>query len=264
VGVVIIEPGSRVAIIGRAGSLDSLADRLETRSWDVVRVESIETEPVLVERSPAWLRRRPVADAWIVTSRAVVDTFLRLHEEWLPSLRTIPAVWAVGPDTERQLREVGFEELRVAPRGGARDLLASLGAVRGQRVLYLRSDRAGPEVALALRRRGALVIDRVVYRVRPAGPITSRRREEIADCGIWVVTSPTALAGFRRAIGAARFDAWIPQVRAYALGERTARACRAAGGRRVSVPVESSESSLTRLVVEELGDGPTGLGRNER
>lgn len=245
----------RIVVLARASSLNRMSSTLRARGWEVVRVATIAAVPVPIRRVPPWLRRRPVADIWAVTSRAVADTVLRAHPEWERPLRTIPVVVAVGPGTARALRARGFVALRVADEGGARELLRHFGHVRGRRILYLRSNRAGPHLARRLRHRGARVVERVVYRVRESGPVGARQRARLRSVPVWAVASPTALAGFRRMLGRPEFDRQIARVRLFALGERTARAARAAGARRVVTPSRSTEEGFTNLLEQALDDG---------
>ena len=259
-------PGNdrRVALIGATGSLVALERRLVRRGWKPVRVPAIRTEPVRSPSLPDWLVRRPPADLWIVTSRAVVTTFLRSHVRRSRALRLVPNVAAVGPETASALRGAGFRHLRRVTRGGADELLARLGPVAGLRVLYLRSDRAGPGLARQLRARGARVIDRVVYRTRSRGPLPRRHRDRIGSMPIWVVTSPSALEGFRAMVGRATFERYRGGVRGFAMGARTARAMRASGIRRVAAPKESTEEGFTSLLDETLGDAPRIRAREVR
>ncbi len=244
----------RVALLGRATTLPRVARRLAALGWKVVRVPTIRTEPVRFRAPPAWTRRRPPADLWAVTSRAVADTVVRDHPDWRPALRSIPLVAAVGPRTAARLRELGFVVAVTAPEGGSDSLLRALGVVRGRTILYLRSDRAGPHLARRLRRRGATVIDRTVYRVRDAARAGTAAGDRLASIPVWTVASPSALAGFRRHVGAARFDARIADVRLFALGPRTARAARASGAHHVLAPSRSTEEGFTNLLETELGD----------
>lgn len=248
------ETDRRIAVVCRSGSLPNLSARLERWGWTPIRVETIHAVPVSIPAAPRWLRRRPVADRWVVTSRAVAEPFLLQHPEWIAALRSVPEVVAVGADTRASLQRLGIGPVRAAPRGGSRDLLASLGPVRGQTTLYLRSDRAGPDLARRLRRRGGRVLSRIVYRIVEAGRLPTVDRRRLLSVPVWVISSPSALGGFRTMLGAAAFDARVRDVRVFALGERTARAVRRAGGRGVRVPKVSTEEGLTKLLEKALGD----------
>ena len=251
----------RVALVGARGSLVDLGRRLARRGWQPVRVAAVRTEPVRVRFRPRWLGRQPPADLWIVTSRAVVTTFLRHHATWVRRLRRVPWVAAVGPETALALRRTGIRNVGLVARGGSDDLLARLGPIAGVRVLYLRSDRAGPALARRLRAGGARVVDRVVYRTRPGPRLARGRRERIGSIPVWVVTSPSALAGLRYMLGRPTFDRYRGEVRAFAFGERTARSLRTSGVRQVRTPNESTEEGFTRLLEKALGDAPHGRRR---
>ena len=257
-------PDRRIALIGSAGSLVGLERRLADRGWTPVRVEAVRTESVRVRSVPAWLRRRPPADLWIVTSRAVVTTFLAGCPDWRRALRTIPKVIAVGPDTALALRRNRVTSLGRVTRGGSKALLAGLGPVAGLRIVYLRSDLAGPDLARRLRSRGARVVDRVVYRTRKAGPLPRALRETVGSMPIWIVTSPSALAGFRTMVGRAVFGQYRGTTEGFALGARTARAMRRDGIRRVTAPNESTEEGFTRLLEKTLGDASRQSARRSR
>jgi len=244
----------RAVIIGRAGSLRRVTRCLREIGWDPVRVEAIRTVPTDIGPPPRWLQRHPPPDLWIVTSRAVVDTFLRAHPSWKSGLQAIPAIVAVGDDTRHALESAGFGPVRAAPGGGSQALERSLGPLAGRRVVYLRSARASPELARRLRRRGARVLSRIVYRVVQGPPLRGRERHRISGASVWVVTSPSALEGFRRQLGPALFRERIGRVRTYALGGFTAAALRRAGARRVADASKSTEEGLTKLLAKELND----------
>ena len=256
-------PDRRVALVGARGSLVDLGRRLARKGWQPVRIGSIRTEPVRVRSRPRWWDRQPPADLWIVTSRAVVTTFLRHHPAWIGRLRQVPRVAAVGPETALALQRVGIRHVGIVARGGSDDLLARLGPIAGVRVLYLRSDRAGRALAQRLRAGGARVIDRVVYRTRPGPRLPRGRRERIGSIPVWVVSSPSALSGLRHMLGRATFDRYRGEVHGFAFGERTARSLRTSGLRRVRTPNESTEEGFTRLLEKALGDAPQTRRRRE-
>ena len=249
-------PDRRIALIGGAESMRGIAERLARRGWSPIRVRAIRPEPVPVRAPPAWLDRVSPADLWIVTSRAVATTFLSVHPDWVRALRRIPEVAAVGPETARALRRLRVTNLRTVTRGGSSALLARLGPVAGRRVVYLRSDRAGPELARTLRARGARVLDRIVYRTRGGSKLAPRHRERVGAIPVWVVSSPSALMGFRTMIGAGVFHRHRGSVHAFGIGARTARALRESGVRHVQAPNESTEEGFTKLLEKALGDAP--------
>ncbi len=246
-----------IAILSSARSFRSLSRHLAQRGWEPMRVETIRTVPVRIRSPQLWRRYPSPADLWIVSSRAVVDSLLRYNSDWLPVLRKIPQVVAIGRDTARALISIGISRVRTSGQGGTPALLRVLGRVRGRLILYLRSDRAGPDLAARLRRAGAKVRERVVYRTRLGRPLNPAARRRLGGAPVWVVASPSSLFGFRRVAGEELFQSRRTQVHCFAIGKRTARALRSAGVRRVSVSPESSERGFTRFLVQALGDAFT-------
>lgn len=80
-----------------------------------------------------------------------------------------PAGWpgahiaAVGPSTQRRLESMGCKVDLVPARATGRDLVAALGDLTGQRVLYPRASIAEPDTADALRAAGADLVEVVAY-----------------------------------------------------------------------------------------------------
>lgn len=105
---------------------------------------------------------------WVVlTSPASVRCFMTVLDEAGTDRRAIPKLMACGPGTVQELKRFHFLA-DAAPESdfGAQGLLQAadprIGA--GTRVLRLRSDKAGSELAAALRARGAEVEDCILYR----------------------------------------------------------------------------------------------------
>lgn len=243
-----------VLLIGAEGSLPHLEARTRRAGWRVVRVVAIRTASVRLGPPPRWLTGARPPDVWVVTSRAVIERFWQSHSSWHPFLRRIPSVVAVGPRTARSLRAVGLRP-RVAPGGGdAAALLAGMGTVRGRRVLCLRSSEAGGGLARALRRRGAVVQDRVAYRVLPQRRLAAGVRRAAREADLWLVTSPTSFRAFLAAAGPELARSRAGALRVVALGPRTAREVRRAGVGGVRRPRSATEDDFTRLVGRVLRD----------
>jgi uroporphyrinogen-III synthase len=245
---------AQILLACRAGTLVRLPGLLARSGLAVRRVETLRLEAVPARKPPAWLHRRPPGDLWVVTSRGVVDTFLRVHPDWVEALRRVPRVVAVGPGTRRALAGAGIPRAEVASDGGARELLRALGPVRGLLVIYLHSDRAGHTVTRVLRRRGARVRERTVYRVRETEPATDAELARLLVPTVWAVSSPSALRGLRRALGRDAFERRLREVQCFALGERTAEALRHAGARRLVTSRPSTEEGLTKALAQMRDD----------
>lgn len=257
-------PDRRIALLAAPGSLPGLEQKLSERGWTVVRFDAIRTEPARIRSDPRWLCRDPPAAIWVVTSRAVVRTISEAHPDWWEPLHRIPNVVSIGDGTTRALRDAGVQVTITVAGTGSKGVLGAVGRPTGRRVLYLRSDRAGPGLARALRQRGARVIDRVLYRTREAGRLPAAAGRRLGSIPVWVVSSPSAFSGFRRAIGPANYRTFAPRARSFALGPRTARALRRAGLGRVAVPKQSTEEGFTKLLGQVLGDGPPSRSRRGR
>ncbi len=104
----------------------------------------------------------------VVTSPSSVRCLRALMRAEGVDIRTLPRLVACGPGTMRELAESGLEAaLCPGDDYGAEGLLGAVGGAfsAGDRVLRLRSDRAGPGLADALRERcGVEVDDVVLYR----------------------------------------------------------------------------------------------------
>jgi uroporphyrinogen III methyltransferase/synthase len=105
---------------------------------------------------------------WVVlTSPSAVRSFAELLRKADVDVRTVPKLVSCGSGTSRQLLEFGFHA-DIAPESafstaGVMEAVAPL-VTPGLRVLRLRSDKAGPELADALRELGADVDDCILYR----------------------------------------------------------------------------------------------------
>ncbi|MCX6995648.1 MAG: uroporphyrinogen-III C-methyltransferase [Kiritimatiellaeota bacterium] len=120
--------------------------------------------------SPAALEcvRRSEQFDWIVlTSPASVRCFVEVLDQTDLDVRKLPKLIACGPGTARELRK-----FRLAPAAepaadfgaqGLRETAARL-ITPGAKVLRLRSDKAGGDLAAALRQQGAVVEDCILYR----------------------------------------------------------------------------------------------------
>lgn len=105
---------------------------------------------------------------WVVlTSPSAVRCFGELLHETGTDFRAIPKIVSCGGGTTQELRKLGLAaDIEPAAGFGAEGLLAAVKPLvtPGLRVLRLRSDKAGAELAGALRSYGAEVDDCLLYR----------------------------------------------------------------------------------------------------
>jgi len=107
--------------------------------------------------------RVAAADAIVLTSPSSVRIFF---EVWAGDRRTLPAFYTCGAGTDAELRRYGVSsDVVPASDFSANGLVAEIRKMdlRGRNVLRLRSAKAGPAVARALRKAGAKVDDVVLY-----------------------------------------------------------------------------------------------------
>ena len=249
----------RIALVGAPDGLAGLEPALSAHRIALERV------PVLTFRAvggPALLRqlhRFGSPDALLVGSGRAIDFFVGA---WLAPPSTARTVaWAVGATTAERMRRLGWRRVRTAPREGIEGAIAALGPGRGRRLLYPRSDRAGPGAARLLRARGWNVWDPVVYRTETRGPLGATERRALETASAWIVTSPSALSAVRRRLGARRFGAVRRRMPVIALGERTLRAARGHGFRRAESVGSATVEALTYYVVRRFADGSPSPAR---
>ncbi len=192
-------------------------------------------------------------DGVILTSPAAVESFLApvLPYVWPSEWRRL-RYWASGPATARALRRRGGPRATVGSPEGAEGIARAIAGSPPLRLLYPRSDRAGPGLARRLRRAGHRVVEVIAYRHRPARRASDRDRRWAQRADLVVVTSPSAWEGLRRALGPGGIAALRRSARFVALGPTTARSLRAAGLRALTVAPGSSAQRFTRFLLRRL------------
>lgn len=245
----------RVTLLAGSSTLTGVERRLRSRGVVVRRISLIDQVPV--HGAPSLPPPDPTArrNLVVVTSTAAIELYLRRHRSSLRRWTVESTAWGVGPSTVAHLRELGFSRARAAGTAGEAALLRSLGDVEGTFVFHPRSNLAGPGLARELRRRGARVVDRVVYRIQTRGPLSVRSVQGLLRCSALVVGSPSSLQALHRAVPSRSFRAIARTLPCVVLGPRTARAARALGFRRVLVAPDLGEKAFTAFLVARLSDG---------
>jgi len=138
-------------------------------------------------------------------------------------------VAAIGPATERALREVGLEPTVVATQNSAEGLVEALGrrVEREQRVLIVRPEEAREVLPEALRRAGARVDTVPFYRnvaARGVVEIAADVRREVYD--VVIFTSPSTALRLLEGAAAAEVEivSALGRAKIVAIGEVTSRA----------------------------------------
>jgi uroporphyrinogen-III synthase len=243
-----------VVLLSAHGTLDRIDPLLQRRGVRLVRITSIEPRPVDPRRWLPRARRRPSPDTVVVTSRAAVATGVRPWRERDGPPSASVEFWAVGPGTATALRRAGVRGVHRPGTAEAIAIARALGRTPRRKILYFRSDLAGPRLARALRRRGHRVVDLVVYRLRTRSRISARSRRDLTRAHLIVATSPSGLGSLRRSVGAPTFARLARNSRLVVLGPRSARAARRLGFQHTSVAPSTTAQRLTRHLLRELRD----------
>jgi len=170
-------------------------------------------------------------DAVVFTSRNAVRQFLKRIEVIDPKsteiLRTI-RTYAVGQRTLDSLESAGIPAM-MAEGGTAGDLAESVGAhVQGKRFFFPKSNIAREVLPEALKARGAVVDEAIVYKTEVPAPkdldaVRNALRAGAVD--ILFFFSPSAVFNFTQMIGTGFTESLIVAV----IGPTTAEAARSAG-----------------------------------
>ena len=222
----------------------------------LIRLVLLTPRPVTPRR---WLDRLPrVADfdTVIVTSRTAVEWGIRPCLRRLGPLPASVEVWAVGPGTVQALHRIGIRRVHRPRSLGAMDVAHAIGRGRPRRIVYLRSDRAGPRLAQTLREQGHRVADLIVYDLEGPLPLTTLARQQIASADLLVATSPSAMSNLRRQLGPQSFHRVSRTARLVVLGQRSRRAANGHGFRRVLVAHSTTAQRFTKQLLRELRDAP--------
>lgn len=210
----------------------TLARRLRRLGARVVVVPTIAIEPPHPDGPLDEALRALASYAWVVVTSANGARALAARAAALGvSLAAAGPRWAaIGPATARALRRAGAPEPLVPSRYVSAAIADVLPVAPGMRVLLPRTDAAPPDLAEALRARGAQVDEVEAYRTVIAPPSSGSRLRRLADrseVDTVVVTSASTVRGLVRLLADRR--GWLERVALACIGPVTAAAAREAG-----------------------------------
>lgn len=184
--------------------------------------------------------------AWLVITSvngavALADRLAALHLSLPPETQLA----AVGPTTAGALRIGGMQVHHVPDEYRTVAIAEGLGDLDGRRVVLARADAATPDLAEALRSRGAVVREVVAYRTVEGPPESRERLGAALRAGIDGITftSGSTVRGLLR-LATDDERARLASLPAYCIGPVTARTARTAG---FGVPVVAAEHTAGAL-----------------
>jgi hydroxymethylbilane synthase len=247
----------RVIVTRASGQADELASALRSAGLDPVAVPTIAVEFAPPGGDLDAAARELDIYAWVVvTSTNGARAILKAAERLAIELGA-PSWAAIGPATRRALEHAGIEvDLQPSQSSGIA-MADQLPVAVGDRVLLVRGDLAGDELAATLRARGAEVDDVVAYRTREA-PTTSgpllRRAIVDGPMAAVVFTSGSTVRGLVALGESESID--IHSVPCVCIGPETAEEARAAGFRILAVSPTPDSAALVAATAGALALQP--------
>ncbi len=245
----------RVLVTRAVGQAGELMAALRTNGLEPVAVPAIEVELDPPGGDLDAAARRIDTFAWVVVTSANGARAI-LEAAWRVGTTVARPRWAViGAATGESLGRSGIDVLFLPGRTDGHALAGELPMARGERVLVVRGNLAGGEVAASLRARGALVDDVIGYRTHEA-PDSSRTvlRRAVAGGAIdaIVFTSGSTVRGLATLAEAEGLD--LVSIPAVCIGPGTAAAARAAGYTVADVSAVAGAENLARITARALLD----------
>ena len=256
--------GKRVVITRSAAQSEELARELSVRGAIPVVVPLVAfAEPVDSAPLDAAIDGIGEFEWLILTSAQAVRSMIKRVEDLkrnLPSAESKLRVAAVGPVTAEAARQAGFPVEYVAETHTGVALAEELGnRLEGMKVLLPRSDRANPELPLALKRHGAKVTEVIAYRTLRPTQDDEKNLRLIAESAMDAVLffSPSAIHHFVELSGRERLRSLEDRMAIVAVGPVTAKALREAGVSRVVLATNTTAGA----VIEALEKHFAGAGK---
>jgi len=237
-----------------ASQSGALRAKFEAAGARVIEIPTIEIKPV-----EDWTNvDAAIADLanyqWLIfTSANAVDLFLGRAKLMNKSVTTPIAV--VGTATARRVRDWALEPAIVPREFRAEGLLEAMPVdLTGASILFPRAEIAREMLPVELRRRGARVDVRVVYRtIKPEGQSNAFQQitsTEHIDCIVF--TSPSAVHNLAESIDQPITEA-LKSMTIAAIGPVTADAAKQLGLTVAIIPAESTIDALVVAVQEAIG-----------
>jgi uroporphyrinogen-III synthase len=164
-----------------------------------------------------------------------------------------PLFAAVGPASADAARQAGLPVEYVAITHNGLALAEELRErLRGRNVLLPRSDRANPDLPVALARHGAAVTEAVAYRTLQPTDVDAHSLSRIVagEAAAILFFSPSAVQHFAELVGVDQLHRLEDRLAIIAVGPVTARALRNAGAERILVAADTTPGAVVRTLEE--------------
>lgn len=178
--------------------------------------------------------------------RALVQRACDLHKPLTPTESQL-RVACVGPVTAEAARNAKLPVEYVAVMHNGVGLANELGGkLQGAKILLPRSDRANPDLPMALRRFGPQVTEVIAYRTLrdTESDRDSLKRIVAGNANAILFFSPSAVQHFAELMGAEKFPSIQDRLAITAVGPVTARVLREAGVERIIVALDTTAASV--------------------
>lgn len=240
--------GVRVLVTRAAGDHDEIGELLR-REGAVVRSTPsirIEPDPLGLAQAASSLSR---IDWAVFTSPHGVKVWKDARErtQWPIASR----IAAVGPATKKASEAAGWKVSFVPTAYTTESLGRELPDVEGRRVLLLRAKKGNPELAVVLTRRGAIVVDVLIYDTLPDGSLPAKMEAIVRDRPAWILfASPSAAEAFDAGLPFDLAAALRVGAKAACMGPVTAEAARRLGYQVAALANPHTIQGLVESVVE--------------
>ncbi|MBS1867567.1 MAG: uroporphyrinogen-III synthase [Acidobacteria bacterium] len=184
---------------------------------------------------------------WILfTSQNAVRIVHERMDNLQIALARSPAVGAVGRTTAEEATAAGFSVAHISSRPLGSALVEELGSkLRGANVLLPRSDRANPDVVIALEKHRARVTEVVAYRTISLDAQSQEVISKAMNADAVLFFSPSAVSGFDDVCGAGKLAEFSVSGIVLASGPVTLTALHEKG---ISNARAAAEPSVARII----------------
>lgn len=241
--------GRRVVVTRPKERSGTLTNRLRALGADVLECPCIQTVPIEPCRAMEQAVKNLVFYEWLVfTSPAGVErlwAFLDQNGLDARALGTVKLA-AIGPGTDRALREHGVHADLIPDVYDAQHLGVALAPQADGRILLLRAEEASPALPQALERAGLVFDDISVYRTiyDLSGAEALRSALAAGEVDDVTFTSASTVKGFLALVGEG-MD--LSHLRGICIGEQTA-----AEARRVGIPVVVAKQATIDAMLDRM------------